>query len=304
MLSVQTKACVHIEEIYVYADPVEPSNSYSPAIMGENVGGSSLLAMLVPSLMLLSKTGASRDRFLPEEARVSKDLHDTEKTAQTVSSGMGNTVSEEACSWKSPDQKGVSDQEQTEVNSEKVQSEPVQEVTVPRQMSNSLDDQNTNQTYSRLEKVLDKLVLKVERVEAFCSKFEENMLKPLSCMEQRLQQLEQKLDALAVRSQSSEQCLCSRISFSESNEYDSKIKGDNTKHIESREDASFIATVSPVDEVEPSVLESPTRPGLVIKAPEFLIEDDDCSDTEENLVPFVEDIPRNKKPLSIDSALA
>ncbi|ONK61738.1 uncharacterized protein A4U43_C08F33060 [Asparagus officinalis] len=41
LLSIQTKACVHVEEIYVYADPVESSDSDQPVAASENLGGNS-----------------------------------------------------------------------------------------------------------------------------------------------------------------------------------------------------------------------------------------------------------------------
>ncbi|XP_020257098.1 uncharacterized protein LOC109833722 isoform X2 [Asparagus officinalis] len=295
LLSIQTKACVHVEEIYVYADPVESSDSDPPVSASENLGGSSLLSMLVPSLMQLSKSENRQNNCFSKEATVLKYQNGIERTDQTASLGVENSVAQETYSCKSLDQ------ERTNIKSD-VRLESKKEVSALHQMPNSFDQSN-NWAYNRLEKVLDELVLKVGRVETFCSKFEENMLKPLSCMEQRLQEMEQKLDALAVKNQSSEQCPCSRVSASESNGYDVKNNNGNTKDTGSGEDTSSVAVSSPGNMVEPSVAVSQTRPGLTIKAPEFLNEDDDCSNTGDTVDPFIEDFPKSKKPLSIDSVL-
>lgn len=304
LLSIQTKACVRIEEIYVYADPVEPSNTNTTDSMGESMGRSSLLAMLVPSLMQLSKSRGGQDKCSSEEGRSLKYQDGSEKTAQTENSQRGKTAAQGEYSEKSPDDKPGISQRQTAIESKDARSEPIQEVTAPHQVPYSLADYNNCRACNRLEKVLDELVLKVGRVEAFCSKFEENMLKPLSCMEQRLQQLELKLDTLAAKTQSSEKCVCSRGSILESNEYDSKINDGNPDHTELREDAAVIATELLADEVGTSEVECQAHPGLVIKAPEFLNEDDDCSNNEDGLNPLMEDLPKQKNPLTIDSALA
>lgn len=89
-------------------------------------------------------------------------------------------------SYKSPDQKQEKQQERISAKYEEVCSESIQKVTTPEKILNSLADRSKMQAYNRVEKVLDELVLKTGRIENFCSKFEENMLKPFSCIDGHL----------------------------------------------------------------------------------------------------------------------
>lgn len=56
LLSLQSKTSVHIEEIYIFADPVESTTNDDSVASPGNMGGSSLLCMLVPGLMQMSKS--------------------------------------------------------------------------------------------------------------------------------------------------------------------------------------------------------------------------------------------------------
>ncbi|KAJ6844661.1 uncharacterized protein M6B38_290965 [Iris pallida] len=269
--------------------------------MTESSGGSSLLAMLVPSLMQLSK---SRDSRVQEKSssdeRGSLKYQGETKAAQIISLNMEGQEAYSSC--MSPDQSLGSVQEPIEVNSEKIQLETSQKVPESNQIPNSSIDQHVNSGYDCLEKLLGELISRVGRVEAFFSRFEENMMKPLSRMDTRLQQVECKLDALAVRSQCSEQ-FPPRVSSPEvlHEESDSVNRLSNTEGKEASEDTTA-DTVLPTDGMASLSPEYETRPGLIFKAPDFSVDDDDCVDTDSTL-DTLKDSPAKNKVMSIDAML-
>ncbi|XP_008810966.2 uncharacterized protein LOC103722262 isoform X2 [Phoenix dactylifera] len=427
LLSLQTKTCIHVEEIYVYAYPVDSPNLDPPLSMEGNLGENPLLDMLVPRFLQLSKSGTSRiqDKYFSVDTGVRKHQHCLDKAAgQSILDMHGTGLQEATCSMKEPslellqeetkvkseniqlgfgqkvtdradqdlgpvheeteirpenaqlassqkvtdqadqelgpmqnqtevepenvqlrsdlkttdqaDQELGPVQEQTEVQPENIQFGSSQKVTDMDQVPKSVVEEN-NPAYSRVEKVLDELVLRMGRIEAFCSRFEENMMKPLSCIEMRLQQIEQRFDVFAVGIQSSERNLSSRISAPEFSfdESDSDNKGCNTSFTKGVDilstDSSFpandVAVSLPESKMCPglavkapefhnqddlsssasdgatSVPESNMHPGLVVKVPEFLNEEE-CTNAEDTLDSVVKDHPQDKTSLCIDGALA
>ncbi|KAE9593495.1 hypothetical protein Lal_00028753 [Lupinus albus] len=55
LLSLQTKDCVYVDEIYVFGDPVD-SESLEETLDNQNSSASTLMAMFLPTIMQLSKT--------------------------------------------------------------------------------------------------------------------------------------------------------------------------------------------------------------------------------------------------------
>lgn len=286
LLSIQTKDRVHINEIYVYADPVESHDTDPSANTIQNSGTSALFATLLPSLMQLSKSSTNQNTRASEETSVRKQLYSEEKTAQAKNPTNEKSLIHEALTSSTPVKNSSPVQEQTEIK--------------------YYVDQNTGHVYTRIEKVLNELIVKVDRVESFCSSFEEKLLKPLDSMEKKIQQLEQKLDSLTKENKSSNQCFCSTSASSKSSECDPEDEGDPTfENIEPKEYA---------DDAACSMIKSESRPGLIIKAPEFVVEEDDSSDNEDALNSFTEESHKEvaieeetmqkKKSVSIDSALA
>ncbi|KAE8677477.1 Actin-related protein 7 isoform 1 [Hibiscus syriacus] len=78
LLSLQNKGCVCVDEIYVFADPVDIADSETEVGKMGNAGGNSLMAMLAPTLLQLSKTAGHR-RIENEE-----DLNIHEEIAATI----------------------------------------------------------------------------------------------------------------------------------------------------------------------------------------------------------------------------
>nr|XP_010923431.1 uncharacterized protein LOC105046523 [Elaeis guineensis] len=411
LLSLQTKTCVHVEEIYIYADPVDSSNPDPHVSMEGNLSGNPLLAMLVPGLLQLSKSGTGRiqNKYFSVDSGVQEHQHCVDKVAEQSRLDMcGMGLQQANCAMMQQnlgqlqeetkvkpeniqlesgqnviDQKLGPVQEQTEVKPENVQLGSNQRVTdqadqelgpvqtqtevepeyvqlrSDQKVTDEVEAENidlgsnhkvtdmdhvpksaaeeNNPASSHVEKVLDELVLRMGRIEAFCSRFEENMMKPLSCIEIRLQRLEQRFDAFAV-GKYSEKNLCSRISAPEFSfdELDSENKGCNTSftvgEVTVSDDSSFpandVAASVPDSKMCPSlavkapeshneddlslsamdgatsVPESNMRPGLVVKAPEFLNEDEEFTNTDDTSDSSVKDCPNVNTHQSIDGALA
>ncbi|RRT55505.1 hypothetical protein B296_00022784 [Ensete ventricosum] len=344
-LSLKTKTCVHVSEIYIYADPVESDTPCAPVSMGENFGGNSLLAMFMPSLLQLSKSGSStQDNFFGASA-LHKYQYGVQKKAELVSSDMAVVMPQEAISDKvdctlgldhkqyqlkpentfstsdqritdqkvlscSVDQKLDQVHDHSEIKPENMQLGSNQKITErePSSSTSIQETENVQSTYSekqiglvhmsessaqeeykagdRIEKVLDELVLRVTRIEAFCSRFEESLLKPLSCIETRLQNLERLFHTAG--GQFPREGACTRISapeFSSDLENDSlnpsPALGDNDKDDTVLHDPplpvdAMLHPSLPASGVTGSVPDSRIYPGLVRKAPEFSNEDYEC----------------------------
>ncbi|KAH0457394.1 hypothetical protein IEQ34_012709 [Dendrobium chrysotoxum] len=96
LLSLQIKTSIHIDEVYIYADPVEDADPDPPV---SNVGSSSLLSMLVPGLLQISKSRTSsslQDKGFSDVFSTEGTIHSTcldkfEMSELEASSMMGNS---------------------------------------------------------------------------------------------------------------------------------------------------------------------------------------------------------------------
>lgn len=299
LLSLQSKGCLYVDEIYVFADPVKSADSETPASQVPNSTGSSLMAMLVPTLLQLSRTGNNR--------REDKHDSDTSETGVTDSANIAREIQHKesiAC------QQNVKLQEVNEATPEP------SEVRIPGEVSD-IEKRNqfvakTDMPYDRIERTLEQLVSRVSRIEDILLTFQENMLKPICSMETRLQRVEHQVERLTNErltktSQSSGLPPCTRISAPEfscdgSNYSSFYNEGDDYAacgaiELEKKDLASDKCS-NPPDNISLSVNDTRFLPSLVITAPEF------CSDDEENSdgMELPEEIP--KQALSIDDALA
>ncbi|KAJ8465055.1 hypothetical protein OPV22_027607 [Ensete ventricosum] len=211
-LSLQARTYVHVSEIYIYADPVVTTEAGAPVDMGKRFGGSSHLAMFMPNPLPLFKSA--------ENMQLGSSQNITEKEASP-----STTVGEANARLKSGQStyNGQSDLDQLSKSYAREKFVAV----------------------NHIERVLDELVLRVTRIEAFCSRFEGSLLKPVNNIEMRLQQLEELFHTYARRAQSPQ-------------------RADVTGHL-----------LLLVAGAMASVPDTRTRPGLVMRAPEFSIEDDE-----------------------------
>ncbi|TVU38378.1 hypothetical protein EJB05_11745 [Eragrostis curvula] len=279
LLSLQSKTSVHIEEIYIFADPVETTNDDSVTGPG-NMGGSSLLAMLVPGLMQMSKSRNYKiddayfshgSRSQPTQDHAVLESSPYEKIAQEagpcgtddtkyrpagtemgIDSAYGGTVSSEKSNQvqlQFKDPVSVRSPAQTTENAQ-VPSVKDQLVSDKYQLPDPLMNGNFT-PYNHIERKLDTLLSKVEKMELYCSRFEDNMIKPLSSIEARLQRLEQQFDSFSVEIQSLRDS-SARMSAPDG------VYDTNSQEVHNDGNSRTIAD---------------RKPGLCFRAPEFSSED-------------------------------
>ncbi|XP_076952227.1 uncharacterized protein LOC143625894 [Bidens hawaiensis] len=198
LLSLQTKGCVYVDEVYVFADPIDPSvDLVSQTANPETSASSSLMTMLVPTLLGLAK---SRSVHLPDQnssnhvvKHVKTELEPSDakteltpshlRTSQLIKTELEPTSSNNSINHVR--QKDETLRKPSEAKAELTQSQlPV--LTPDKEFP-----------YMRTEILLEQLVSRVSRIEDICMRFEENMLKPINTMEARLQRVEQQVELLA-----------------------------------------------------------------------------------------------------------
>ncbi|KAI3676656.1 hypothetical protein L1987_86268 [Smallanthus sonchifolius] len=185
LLSLQSKGCVYVDEVYVFADPIDFNDSENQTVNAETSAGSSLMTMLVPTLL-----GLTKSRPVP--------IHD-----QNSSNPVGKPIKTEFEPTTSTNPVNLVHQQDETLRKP---SEPKAELT-QSQLPVSTPDKDkvcdwtkrNEFSYTRTEVLLEQLVARVSRIEDICMRFEENMLKPMNNMEARLQRVEQQVELLGRR---------------------------------------------------------------------------------------------------------
>jgi hypothetical protein len=279
--------------VYVFADPVDSADSEDQEGRVENSAGSSLMTMLVPTLLQLSKT--------------TKRGTDTREKQKFPEFGLRSTDPMNFATRIHLEGESSATDHQ-EVNGASAGTAHVQNpLQVP--VSESKPDYTS---LSRLESCMDQLVSRVGKIEDLCLRFEENMVKPISSIEARLQKVEQQLELLTKKSNNSELPSCSRIvapdfscNGSDSNSfYNSGSCYPNCGSFESdKKDFHSDVTSIPPDDISDSVNATQLLPSLIVTAPEFSNgEDVEENCASESVTNSSKDKPR--QALSIDDALA
>lgn len=266
LLSLQNKECIYVDEVYVFADPVDSDDSENQEGEAQNSGQNPLMTMLVPTLLQLSKSGISEKRTYHEH-----------RSKETHSISTLNRIQMEEKSIVAADT--VKDSKSLPKESE-----------LP---------------FKHLEIAVDQLVARVSRIENLLLRFEENMVKPISSMESRLQQLEQKLEILAKKPQYSEfagaKISVPEFSCSESQSNSFHSDGSAVPSCFAEQDGEFPSNKLSIAPADTHIL-----PGLVVTAPEFSNDDEDEDEEDiDTSAPGV-DYPSDetKQRVSIDDALA
>ncbi|KAF8010057.1 hypothetical protein BT93_J0891 [Corymbia citriodora subsp. variegata] len=295
LLSVQSGDCVYIDEIYVFAEPVD-SNSEDEDRQSGTTAGTSLMAMLVPSVLQLSKMRTAgqvqdKDAF---------DVRDNQKCPPAVSQTTEPNLSSKVTvtgdiANRDGHVTGLFDTQ----HMERVISEPAQE-TVRETDTNIKQDVS----YGRFENVLEQLVSRVSRIESLCLRFEENMIKPISSIEARLQRVEEQLEVINHKVVSAGLQTCKRFSAPECSFSESNIPSlyeSNRGESHSDSGSSDILSVPP--DACDTVSTSQLLPSFTMSAPDFPHGEDD---EESHVLQQVADSPkeRPRPALSIDDALA
>ncbi|GMH04415.1 hypothetical protein Nepgr_006254 [Nepenthes gracilis] len=297
LVSIQSGESVYIDEVYVFADPVISADMDSPPNNMENSAGNALMSMLVPTLLQLSKSRISQ----------MQNTCDSIKTETRVCQDAGTTLSGSAITF------------------DKIQQERMLHATDPQRVrlefpKQALDREDmldstsgVNFSCSHIEKTMDQIASRVAKIEDFCLRFEENMLKPITRMEARVEKIEQQMELLTKISHLSATASCTRISASEfsCNGLDSKSfhsGGNNYPCCSAPEscknvDFPFDESSIPPNDMSLSASAAQLLPGLVFSAPEF----SNVGDKEENdAIEAINISPEHilRKPLSIDDASA
>ncbi|KAM1064588.1 hypothetical protein ACFX2A_029218 [Malus domestica] len=295
LLSLERKDCVCVGEVYVFADPVDTSDSENQVNTVENSVGSSLMAMLVPTLLQFSKTrGANGTQDKPISDTWGKQNSLVIGSKETDSTSVTTKIQEQG-------KASIPDHQEQEVKVPDVNraTTSTAQLCIPSQVESSV-----NQLYSRMG-----------RIEDLFLRFEEKMLKPMSSIEARLERVEQQLEVLVNKSQNSGLPTCSRFyasSFScnesESNSfYNSGNDYPRCEAFESgKKDIQSDAPLTAPNDMSASVYSTHLLPSLVVTAPEFSNGDDDDEEDEEDHTSDVV-IGSSEKPrpaLTIDDALA
>ncbi|KAJ9558326.1 hypothetical protein OSB04_012940 [Centaurea solstitialis] len=244
-------------------------------INAESSAGNSLMTMLVPTLLGLSKSR-------------SLQLHDQDNP-KSVAKPI-ETKSEPATSTNPVDVFNQHDEKLLKQSEDEANSSCIKlPVSVPVSASapNICDFTTRNGfSYNRAENLLEELVSRVTRIEDICMRFEEKMVKPISSMEARLQHVEQQVELLAKNSQKLEP------------NHRSIINDGSDFHLSGSESEKE-GSVSNETNKPPADLT--VRDGLMATGPESL-----CCDEKEE-VNEVSESPKKEKPkksVSIDDALA
>lgn len=305
LLSLQNKECVYVDEIYVFADPVESDSSDSQVGCVENPAGSSLMAMLVPTLLQLSKAGINQ-----KQAKSMSDTREHQRFSKIGSTATGSANISNKIQLEGKSCLPV----QQEAHEAAAEQAPAS-VKISNLVAGSKPDsaaKENNLPYNQLEKTMEQLVLRVGRIESLFLRFEESMLKPISSVDARLQRVEQQLEALTKKLEgpgviSSTRIFAPEFQCNESDSNSCNEPSDYPRHgaLECDKKDSVNATL--------------LLPSLVVVAPEFSNGDEEENDASEQVNDSqrdeirendasepVKDSPRDKPKhtMSVDDALA
>lgn len=303
LLSVQSKDIVFIDEVYVFADPVE-----SQVAQTNNSNGNSLMAMLVPTLLQMSKTkGSTR-------------MEDKNAFENWKNPSFHQSASEAVCSSSTNVATRV--QKDGSFNNQKVELQSVNlagvngaELQGSPKVSLGESEAGDCPTNDRVEKGLDQLYTRMGRLEDLFLRLEENLLKPINSIEARLDRVEQQLAVLTNKQKNSELPSYSRFCapnfssiHSDSNSfYRSEIEYPRLEEFESNAKSihSDLQT-NQADEFSDNASATQMLPTLVVTAPDFSVCDDDDYEEENQTSETVTatSVEEVRRPLTVDDALA
>ncbi|TKW35401.1 hypothetical protein SEVIR_2G369200v4 [Setaria viridis] len=296
LLSLQSKTSVHIEEICIFADPVESTNDNSVTGPG-NMGGSSLLAMLVPGLMQMpksrnlkiddsyfsdgSRTQLTQDRAMKESNPSVKIMQETglSSTDNYKPSGIESGINSADSGIVSNEKRNQGDLQLKDhslplpvqtTESTQVPSVKDQRASDADHLVNPFANEKFTPHNHNLERKMDILLTKVEKMELYCSRFEDSMIKPLSSIDARLQRLEEQFSSFSVEIQSLRGSSAVRSA--------SDSMSNTTNSQEEAHDYANDRTPAPITD---------RKPGLAVRAPDFSSDDSCCYNvTSENQFDF------------------
>ncbi|XP_023549266.1 uncharacterized protein LOC111807674 isoform X2 [Cucurbita pepo subsp. pepo] len=316
LLSLQNKSIVYVDEIYVFANPVDLEEE-SPLKNSAQSSQSSLMSMLVPTLLQLSKT---------TESSKSNGSRNSNEEGIHILTKIGSNALDSTDSVTGLEQEGkscVTVDDEVKFHEEKECDRSVRQPEVHLQVP--VTERMHDEPLRRIENVLGQLVSRMDRIENCFLRFEGNMLKPINSIEGRLKQVEQQLDVVTKTSHGSEWPSCYRMSapsFSAIESASNSFYNSGNDHPSCGPDQKELRSgTSPIAlDVSSSGGSSLLRPSLVVTAPEFSNVDDydqgnvviaaaefsnENDDSQENrTLEVAVDSSKSKPKPSIDDVLA
>ncbi|KAL9260113.1 hypothetical protein AKJ16_DCAP04451 [Drosera capensis] len=310
LLTLQNRESVCLDEIYIFADPVDPVDAdRSPSSLG-NSAGNALMSLLVPTLLQLSRSQTSKlqdGHCLPNAPeRMAQDGR-----AQLIGSAVGSGDVQQGSIPNSSDE--PKETEEKENDNSTADATRVVDSNQNMDLEKNPDGSSGTESIStsHLEKTMDELVSRVSKIEDLCLRFEENMLKPLINIEARLERVEQTLESFMKDSRTSVPTSCIRISAPDFSCSGSELSSSFTSGINgtSAPPYSSESHYSPKEEssvqnqgMDISVNTTNLLPSLIVTAPDFFSVDEE----EKDAIGATQEPQKSNlgKPLSIDDALA
>lgn len=313
-LSLQNKSCVFVDEVYVFADPVSAIEHEDQSQDVKGSAGSSLMAMLVPTLLRLSKSGMNQiqGQQASSDLRKSNEIESQSKATDLtdITNHQGEKGSDYQVHLNLKSVGGFMTGQAGSQLCNQILDGGKSEDSIEKKDRKSEDTLGKNDSsYDHIEKVLKQLMSRVARVEEICLRIEENMLKPLNSMEMRIHQVEQQLERLVNNSRCSILPPCTRISapsFScTSNSSSVHDEGHDYQPCRAPETEEKEMTRGDLSSAPNGISRSANvphlLPSLVVTAPDFSCEDD----LDDNGLKPLNISPRESKKKSlIDDVLA
>ncbi|KAK6143164.1 hypothetical protein DH2020_023512 [Rehmannia glutinosa] len=312
LLSLQDKSHVYVDEVYVFVDPVESTDSGNEAVLAGSSAQSSLMAMFVPTLLQISKSAVRQVQDKHASNEVLKDNKTETGSRRIDETDVGlekNQLNQPYAKTKELENDTANSfeiQQRTSATKRVADAAKFAELQEHTLATKYVEPININDSPpGHLERALEQLISRVSRVEDICLRFEEKLMKPIESIEARLQQVEYQLQKLADNSNHFGLPHCTRISappFSCSQSNSSSFHN---------EQSDFPACgASEIEEKNFSCNNIPElsrdanfHPSLVVSAPEFpCAEDEEDNDDLEPLKELT--CVKPKKTLSVDDALA
>ncbi|WJX49647.1 hypothetical protein P8452_36053 [Trifolium repens] len=332
LLSLQCKGSVCVDEVYVFGDPVD---SEIQETHNENASSSSLMAMLLPTLMQVSKTtGLSSLNAVRKEKQfaLADDLKETPhllgsvienqmKAKDTITDlhaelkegpSQPDTLSQ-AAKMESNCAAVPSQAAQLDSNCRAIPSKIAEAENYHRAVPSQVSINQGDFSGGNVERVLEKLMSRMDRIEEICLGFQEKMIMPMNKIDARLQRVEQQLETLSMEWKNSELSSCHRTSAPDA----SCIKSD-TNYCENCLDCTVTGEIEldkkslhtevvnvshqhdSLEDMSDSKNTTQLLPGLVVTAPEFSEgEDEEDNESEKEISPS-----NDKAKPSIDDALS
>ncbi|KAF8105684.1 hypothetical protein N665_0157s0249 [Sinapis alba] len=200
LLSLQDKSCALVDEVYVFADPVDPSEADKEEASGTgNSSSSALMAMFMPALLQMSR---GKDVRKEQGRQVSDKFNSINPASLGDPNESDKIVSEiqQEADVISANHKGASLPVLANTLAKHADATRIPEAEIKRDMA-----------CNNVETILHQLVNKVSRLETILTSSEDRMLKPISSIDARLQLVEEKLEQLGKKSLESELLVQTKI---------------------------------------------------------------------------------------------